>query len=270
MSRFWPEILLILIEVTLGSVTFFEGMTEKLFASPIQLVSAVSTLQLTFASVYIAFKMLQHQHQAGEIFRRLTGPIDALLLQVERLVATRSEVRALRQQEFYKQFSDSIDLARSAVDIAHLDTRPPGGLVGSPEKEYYSSVLDRVRRKREVAFRRVERVARDKCDWITEIVKTYQGLENFSLACLIVDEKRRKLPYVSVQLVDENISFLVAVSEHSTPRGCRDIFIKDSEASSLWKTYYEKMLWEDALKVIEHGQLNEPVWKRVQKALGNK
>jgi hypothetical protein len=67
----------------------------------------------------------------------------------------------------------------------------------------------------------------------------------------------RKLPTVSVQLVDERLTYLVAIVEHVGAHSPRDLRISDSAAAKMWLAYYDEMLWRPAIKIVEDGKGNE-------------
>jgi hypothetical protein len=67
----------------------------------------------------------------------------------------------------------------------------------------------------------------------------------------------RKLPAISVQLIDNRKCYLVAIREHVEAHAPRDISITDREATAMWLGYYNEMLWGKAIKVVENGVLNQ-------------
>jgi hypothetical protein len=132
---------------------------------------------------------------------------------------------ALRQDQFYSDFHLDISMATAAVDISHLDIRPPldAALPGSETRRYYDDFARTVRTRGNVRFRRIERVSRQKREWLEHLVDEFTGRANFSLACLVTPEEDRKIGAISVQLVDARKVYLVAIREHSSAHAVRDI-----------------------------------------------
>ena len=167
---------------------------------------------------------------------------------------------ALRQDDFYTAFWERVAHATFAVDISHLDTHSPldGALPGSATKKYYDEFKKLPRSRPQVRFRRVERISWQKRNWIDSLVTDMAGRPNCSLACLMVPQEPRKLSTVSVQLVDKEVAYLVAITEHVDAHSPRDLRISDPTAAEMWLAYYDEMLWRPAVKIIENGHVNEP------------
>ncbi|MBZ0218605.1 MAG: hypothetical protein K8F25_18765, partial [Fimbriimonadaceae bacterium] len=171
----------------------------------------------------------------------------------------------LRQDEFYGDFREQISRAAFSVDISHLDIQPPdhGALPGSATRTYYREFSRFLRNRPDVRFRRVERLSLEKRDWIESLIADMTDRPNCSLSCLVVRNMPAKLPTISVQLVDRQRVYLVAICEHIDAHEPRDISITDVDAASVWLRYYDEMLWGPSLKVIENGNVNQQVLNQV-------
>ena len=90
------------------------------------------------------------------------------------------------------------------------------------------------------------------------------GRQNCSLACLLIENQDRKIPAISVQLIDAKRVYLVAIREHVDAHAARDMCITDADASAMWLEYYNQMLWGPAIKVVENGHVNEAARQRLQ------
>jgi len=224
---------------------------------------AVITLQLTVLLCYFALRNIVDRNRSEALLRQ----ISATHKDLGQLFLSRSEVIALHEEKFYAKFRTAVESAAKAVAISHLDTKPPVRRKGSEEAAYYKAFHELVRVRTNVRFQRIERVSPQKIAWLSELVKAHEGHHNFSLSCITSEPEKRKLPYVSVQIVDEETTFLVAIAEHYDPHTERDILIHDVKATSLWREYY-KGLWSSALPVIEDGRLNAANWKLIQEKMG--
>lgn len=169
---------------------------------------------------------------------------------------------------FYNAFRTAIGTATKTVAISHLDTKAPLRVPGTAEADYYRAFHRLVRLRNQVRFRRIERLSKDKVAWIEEFMARHKGRTNFSLACLNDEPTIRKLPYVSVQIVDDSLTYLVAIAEHygeTHPK--RDLVIHDVDAAALWRAYYQQ-LWDRADVVIDAGKVDEAAWRALKRRLG--
>jgi hypothetical protein len=181
---------------------------------------------------------------------------------IERDLNTRSTVAALLDTDFYSRFPVALRAAQIGVAITHLDTRPPTRIKGSSNERYYGD-LPKIVKSSRARFRRVDRASREKRSWLEGIVQQCSGSSNFSLGVLLTGSTDRKLPHVSVQLIDDDTTVLVAISEHDRTHGPRDIWIRDPDCTNLWRAYYDAILWRPAVKVIEDGVFNKDAWEEV-------
>jgi hypothetical protein len=116
----------------------------------------------------------------------------------------------------------------------------------------------------EVQFRRVERLDREKVEWIERLARNYEGLTNVSLAVLRLEHEARKPSQVSVQVIDNNLVYLVAIAEHEGLHTDRDIRIRDEEAARIWISYYDASLWSRAQPIVERGKFDRTLWQRLR------
>jgi hypothetical protein len=182
------------------------------------------------------------------------------------LRTSRSELKALLDSDFYARFTAELREARVGVAITHLDTRPPTLRNGTPGELYYSE-LSKVIKGSKATFRRVERLSPEKIAWIEQLMQEYRGVRNFSLAVIRPVEKDRKLPHVSVQLIDSHTSVLVAVAEHEGTQGPRDIWLHDDASTRLWQRYYDDILWRPSTKLVENGKVDNITWVRLKQEI---
>lgn len=179
---------------------------------------------------------------------------------------SRAELKAMLDSAFYKTFETALREARVGVAITHLDTRPPTLRRGTPAEHYYTNLCKLIKNS-PATFRRVERLSRDKIPWLQKHISEYEGVRNFSLSVIMPPYEDRKLPHVSVQLIDSHTCILVAVAEHEGTHGPRDIWMRDEDSTLLWKNYYDAILWRQATKLIENGSVDHATWDRLKQEL---
>lgn len=187
---------------------------------------------------------------------------------VSHIDGDRSSVSALVDHDFYARFKVALGNATVGVSITHLDTLPPNRPRKTEANDYYATLIKIVKSRPRVTFRRVERASPEKKDWIKQLVHDYTGVDNFSLSVLLIDNPTRYTGLVSVQIVDGHETILVAVAEHYSSIGPRDVWITDKACTALWTGYYENILWRPGAKVLENGRLNEAEYERVRVFLG--
>ncbi len=177
-----------------------------------------------------------------------------------RTLAGVNRVDVLHEDEFYADFENKIASAQHNVDICHFGKLPPTKRPSSPEEDYYDRFHKAVKNS-PAAFRRLERITPEKIEWIERLIKGFKGVKNFSLACLHDEdtESDQILP-VSVQRIDQTKVYLVALGEHYSTTGHRDIFINSKEVADLIGRYFEGRLWRRSIRIIDRGAFDEQAW----------
>lgn len=211
-------------------------------------------INLNLWFIFIVFRI-----SSSEISKRsLRSAVDEIKELISDLRDRGPNARALSQDEFYSEFPSFIARANKSVDIAYLDTKPPTSYAigDSVTSRYYKDFIDMVRKRKDVEFRRVERYSTEKVEWFKLLITRLEKRDNFSLSVIKMDAVERKIPELSVQIIDGKEVFLVAVAEHENTHGYRDVQISDSSSSSLFMKYYDDMLWNRGGILIEKGKLN--------------
>jgi hypothetical protein len=214
---------------------------------------------------YLAFRLLHHRIETRESFIQIDETVAKLYSSVQSCISCKSEVTCLPPEGFYSKFRQDVANANNYVAITHLDTRPPEHLESTAEETYYKTLSNLIISKPNVLFQRVERVSIEKRKWLEELVENYSSTKNFSLYCLISEDTSPHLSSISVQLIDKEKVYLVAVSRHTSPHGGpRDIYIRDNDAYDMWHSYYENELINRASAVIVKGRLDRKKWEEVK------
>ena len=257
MSRHLPEIILAAVQLLL-LVTQYSPISDRLFddpsASPVMVVPA----QIAAFMIYAAWRQYMERAVQTDIKKA-----------IEELSRAVPDLKVLRPGEFYSEFSAAIRTAQRQVAIAHLDDRPPYTLAGSSEEKYFRELSDTIIRfQANVFFRRVERATPNKREWLQSLIERYEGKRNFSLACIRDRSEDRHLPHISMQVIDEDKVFLVAIGAQSHEPDLRDIYIKSPQAAKVCLSYYNKLLWERSDVIVERGRVDVEVWNRIRREIG--
>ena len=184
---------------------------------------------------------------------------------IERSLSTLSQIDFLYEEEFYSKFKQMILQATISVDITHLGLTPPLQRKDSLQSDYYKNLYD-VYKKSKATIRRVERVSVEKIEWIEGLLNKMEGLVNFSMFCLVDNEKElaEMSDYLSVQRVDEEHVFFVAVTEHRSTSKPRDIYIKSKRLGEYFLNYYETRLIRKSLQVMKDGKMVPDSWNKIK------
>lgn len=261
---FLVEVALALTAITNNPIADF--LKESLGDAQKAFVTIFSTQFL----IFIAYFMLRLKiigKDVSEEIRVSTKDIAPLAQDVASVLSSTTEAKALYEKDFYKELGRKIKDAERSVMLAHLDTLPPPRLKRSEAESYYNNLYKQIKNKSNINFQRVERYSSEKEEYLEEMISSLSGLENFSLAILNENFSTRKLPYISVQLIDDRIVYLVAVAEHTSPAIPRDILIKDEEIFKIWIDYYTSQLWESCDVIIRNGNLKEGKWNEIKGAV---
>ena len=248
-------------EVLLIGGKLWEPAANIIFpGAPEESFRAFVKYQFILLATLIPATTLAIVEASKEHFEKIAAGIDKIL---KTLKSPRLEV--LSQDEFYQEFRKQVTKAKSIVDISHLDTFPPGSeaLRNSESETYYNNFVSMVKNNHNVEFRRVERFSTEKIPWIRKLIDGLSDERNFSLHCLALTMSERKLPYMSVQIIDKRISFIVAVAKHTDAHYPRDILMEGGDISEMWLKYYNSMLWEPSIPIIEHGKFYKDSWDKL-------
>lgn len=180
------------------------------------------------------------------------------------------KVEMLHEEEFYSKFKYIIKNAQTNVDITHLSLENPLNGSKTEQKAYYKDFINIVNEKQNVDFRRVERISKDKVIWIETLLSQFNQVHNFSLYCLKEPDNSKfedLVDLISIQRVDDSHTFLVALLEHKSTIGKRDIYLRNKEVTTFFRTYFQKRLIEKSIPIIRNGNIDTKAWLTIKKAL---
>lgn len=187
----------------------------------------------------------------------LTSIEDETRTGVQRIIDSKGLVEAIGAEEFHERFRRHATFAKSAVLMSHLDTEPPRKK--GPTGSYFSNLESLIKGNSSAEFIRVERLSPEKIEWVQELISSLGSEGNFSLYVLNVDGPQ-KLPHVSVQVIDERVSALVAVHRHSAAGSKRDIWIEDRDTARMWAEYFRAFLVNNSNSIVKNGYFDESEW----------
>lgn len=229
------------LEFLLSTLQGISNVTS-LFPSELSAVATIVGLQISVLLIYLGMRI-----------SNLDASLASIRGTLQTLKPPRNTYLPLEDTQFYDQFHSILKGATSSVFISHLDTHAPTPLKKSSSESYFAGIRRIIERNPTVRFRRVERLCQEKLDWIREWETWGHGKANFSLAVLPIESDRNQ-PHISVQLIDHEHTFLVAVGQQLQDTPFRDAYIFGVGANQMWRRYYNTVLWSRAVVVLENGE----------------
>jgi predicted fused transcriptional regulator/phosphomethylpyrimidine kinase len=247
--RYAPETAVVIVELGLVILQYLEPSQIKGNLDSVTATVAVVNIQLGVLVFYIALRGIITSRQLSKGMEELNN----IALEMRR---GRSSVRSLHEQDFHKEFGEKVKRAKNIVSVAHLDTNPPQLSSSTDVGRYFSNLVREVKKRPEVVYERIEVASQKKREWIERLVRGFDNCTNVSIRCLSAFSEADLKSCVSVQLIDDTDTYLVAVSMHSRPDRPRDMHIHDVEINEIWRDYYKNVLWLRAVPVLENGKPN--------------
>jgi hypothetical protein len=186
------------------------------------------------------------------------------LLLVSELQPARQVLEDLKKQHlegrwkkapaFYQEFAAGIKLATDYVDIAYMAAYPPLETADEERRRYYAELPGLIRRRKEINFRRVVRDSKRNRAWIVQMLNEMKNSRNFALAVVKDDEAYEDSLVMSVQIIDGDSTWLVALESHEPKGGHRDLFLKGRIVAEGLRTYYDRV-WGRGDILMKNGNL---------------
>lgn len=213
---------------------------------------------VTYASAFASAVLLYLAFMYWEIGEKLDEIVDNLKT-LQSFVANTATIVPIREPDFYDRLDEDIREAENHVWISYLDNKSPLESHDEDKVQYYENLGELIREKsgQGVEFRRIVRAIPNLDPWIREMLNEREGISRYSLACL-PDENpdTRSKPHVSVQIIDDEITYFVAVGEQQETNEPRDMFVRSMELNDQWGRYYQRM-WDDSFVILRRGQVQE-------------
>lgn len=257
----WLEIILLVgqcLAATYGLWSDISPSTLPVGAVPKGMGTSISIIALTMLIVVLAVARERHERNA---FR---ADIDSAADRVGKLTTDIAGKLSLsvpfHERDFYSLWPAQVRLAQHAVDITHLGRIPPRGRDGEEEQLYFDNIRKLYSESR-AEIRRVERWTDEKAEWIERLVAQFEGQRNFSLS-LYKDPSEVEMPMaVSVCRVDDKFAWLIAMAEHQSTTGFRDVLLTGGRTVELVRQYFNSRLWARSVLMVDRGVLTEG-WHR--------
>ncbi len=212
---------------------------------PIATIVSVHFALLT-ATILVAFlkDAYDRQEWQNKLMGRFHGP----------------QAKPLSDMEFYRDFEARMKRATHSVMICYFAPYPPTEVNYCDRLNYYQAILKTIKNQKGVRFRRIIRDTPQNRVWAGELVKQLSGCPNADLALLRDDPPEKENPLaLSVQVIDDDQVFLVALGGHDRDGAYRDLMIIDEATGALMKRYYER-LWNRSMVILGSGRPT-PDWQ---------
>lgn len=181
-----------------------------------------------------------------------------------------TNIEFLREEQFYATLKVLIASSKDNIDLSHMSLQPPVQKSGSLQESYYKS-LKSIAKKSNSHIRRVERLSKEKIQWIEGLIKDFSKISNFSLFIYkdpsLELQKSEMSALLSVQRVDSEHTFIVALNEHSSISRPRDIYFRSKMLTDYFVKYYQDRIIKHSECIIDNGIFNEPKWQQIKSNL---
>lgn len=165
------------------------------------------------------------------------------------------EIKRLREHDFYQEFLGAAKKASVRVDIMYLAQTAPDETRHEERRHYYDQPLRTIASMPRVRFRRIIRNSDSNRRWLSELLPKLAADCPSADVGLLKEAGREEMPLsVSVQLIDSNQTWLVALETHEGSSGYRDIYVENAEFNNAMSRYYER-LWTRSEHLLNQGRL---------------
>jgi len=240
-----------LIQIAIILTSVIPGLKQLFPASDLLKVEILVLLSF----LYVAF-----------IFSHRSDMMSENLNEVKVALQKHTRIELLSEEEFYDKFLFYVtNHAVNNVDISYMDIHKPRTSKKSYKKEYYEKITEFIKSNSRITFRRLIRNTEDNLKWVREIVEQLKGCGNFSLRVYDhADKDSREIATVSVQRIDNNFTFLVALGEQRPIEAKRDVFIQSEELARIFVRYYNQ-IWNSSIRILEDGEIIESGFGEAEK-----
>jgi len=168
-----------------------------------------------------------------------------------------AHIKQMRDSEFYETFLYHAKQAKSFVFITYLGPNPPFNPHETEKVKYYEDMIALIKSRPLVHFRRIVRLTPATKPWISDLVNQLEGCGNAHIR-YIRDSGSTEMPSgLSVQIIDDERVWLVALKAHDGQGEPRDLYIEHGIVARSMHIYYDR-LWDKSIKLLDAGQrINE-------------
>jgi hypothetical protein len=162
-------------------------------------------------------------------------------------------VRRLKENEFYDDFLGACISAKHYVNICYFSPRPPE--IGTPasRERYYKKMVRVMTQNPDTKFRRIVRDTEANRQWTESLITRIKTATNCSIALLADTDESIEMPLaLSIQIIDGEQAWLVAIAEHTGAATYRDIAVKNEFLVPMLDKYFDR-LWSLSRVVFNPG-----------------
>jgi hypothetical protein len=244
----WVAILTILAAVATGALPYFPRVVDML-----RLSDAEQLQRVIFSVIAIHVALL-----TGNLSLRLIElrqDFQAAISRIETAVQGPT-VRRLRDHDFYNEFLQAAKGAKTSVCICYFAPHPPSAVPDRERQAYYRAMRALMtKRGDQIRFRRLVRRSPDNERWAADEVRRLIGKPRLHFALIDDLDAQHEMPLaLSVQIVDDERAWLVAVQSHEQIGPYRDLAIEGSDLPKMLQLYFER-LWRHADVILDNGIL---------------
>jgi hypothetical protein len=165
-------------------------------------------------------------------------------------------VRRLRESDFYNHFRSAVEDAQHSVRIAYLAPYPPTEVAYKHRKRYYEEILELMKRRTDLTFKRLVRASAKNDAWIAEMLDDLRDRPNIDIAMLTRDlPPDCDLPLtLSVQVIDDDKCWIVAIASHEREGDFRDVYVENADLAKGLGEYYNR-IWQVSDKLLDRGRV---------------
>lgn len=239
------EIFLVYAGPLLVSGLSLVGAFFNVLTTPLLLTALFSVIILQIGFVFQNF---------SNIFDEQKGELELALDHIR----NSATAEPISESDFYDRFRVDVRNADDQVLITYLDNDDPRQKADEETVKYYEDIKEITKSSSDVRFRRLIRANPQLEDWVDDLIEAHEGDANFSLACMQDrNPDQASIPHISVQLIDDDITYFVAVGgQHEQGAVPRDLRLQSEAAARQWIGYYNR-IWNDAFEVMRRGMVQE-------------
>lgn len=186
---------------------------------------------------------------------RVMSNLDVTTERIGSAIANHAEVRLLSADDFHDDFARAVKAATSRILITNMTPDPSYFQHDVARKEYFREHVRKIRKSR-APYRRIHRWTQKNENWLREQIVAFEGRSNASMAILSDSSNSSMGLALSVQVIDNDTTWLVAVEQHNPPSQYRDIMIRDRGFAELMGKYHER-LWQLSRVVVSDGVITK-------------
>jgi hypothetical protein len=246
-TRFWIIVGGVILQLAVAATRFLPIVSDwwqkQSSASLLYPVGTILSIHFALLSATVTL-MLLTDSSAREKWQ------DTLLAKM-----TGAHIKPLSDRQFYPEFEARVKAARHSVSICYFAPYPPSAINNPDRVTYYESILQQMRKRDDLRFRRIIRDSPENRIWAATLLQELEKCANVELAILSDLPPEHENPLaMSVQLIDEDCVVLVALGGHDREGPFRDLLIVHEAAGAALNRYYSR-LWAKSKVLLSSGRL---------------